>query len=131
MLAAGLPLILTAVILSITKFPLSSTLPKGMSTVLPRILWFHWVCVTWDADFRFSNQDWGYYQFRGTNWQKIKDKQNMAYLKNTYRVLLTRARQGLVVFIPKGDENDPTRKPLFYDETYEYLKQLGLKEVIW
>jgi len=88
-----------------------------------------WVCVAWDADFRFFNQDWGYYQFRGTNWQKIQDKENMAYLKNTYRVLLTRARQGLVVFIPKGDENDPTRKPLFYDETYEYMKELGLKEV--
>jgi hypothetical protein len=48
----------------------------------------------------------------------------MAYLKNTYHVLLTRARQGLVVFIPKGDGNDPTRKPLFYDETNQYLKEI-------
>jgi hypothetical protein len=89
-----------------------------------------WVCVAWDADFRFLNQDWGYYQFRGTKWQKIQDKENIVYLKNTYRVLLTRARQGLVIFIPKGDENDPTRKPLFYDETYQYLKGLGLKELV-
>ena len=89
-----------------------------------------WVCVAWDADFRFFHQDWGYHRFRGKNWQKIGDKDNMAYLKNAYRVLLTRARQGLVIFIPKGDENDSTRKPLFYDDTYEYLKEIGLEELV-
>ena len=89
-----------------------------------------WVCVSWDADFRFLNQDWGYYRFRGKNWQKIKDKEDITFLKNAYRVLLTRARQGLIIFIPKGDENDLTRKPCFYDGIYEYLKKIGLKEVI-
>ena len=62
-----------------------------------------WVCVGWDADFRFLNQGWNYYQFRGKDWQKIRDADNMLYLKNTYRVLLTRARQGLIIFIPKGE----------------------------
>ena len=89
-----------------------------------------WICVGWDADFRFLNQDWNYYQFRGKDWQKIRDVENMLYLKNTYRVLLTRARQGLIIFIPKGEENDPTRIPPFYDETYEYLKGIGLKQII-
>jgi hypothetical protein len=89
-----------------------------------------WVCVGWDADFRFLNRGWNYYQFRGKGWQKIRDEESMSYLKNTYRVLLTRARQGLTVFIPKGAENDPTRIPPFYDETYEYLRAIGLKEIV-
>jgi hypothetical protein len=88
-----------------------------------------WTCVAWDADFRFLKNDWDYYQFRGKEWQKILDQDNKLYLKNTYRVLLTRARQGLIIFIPNGDETDPTRKPEFYDETYEYLKSIGLKEI--
>ena len=87
------------------------------------------MCVGWDADFRLLNKVWNYYQFRGKDWQKIRDEESMSYLKNTYRVLLTRARQGLTIFIPKGEENDPTRIPTFYDETYEYLKENGLKEV--
>jgi hypothetical protein len=89
-----------------------------------------WVCVGWDADFRFLNQGWDYYQFRGKDWQKIRDVDSMLYLRNTYRVLLTRARQGLIIFIPRGEESDPTRIPPFYDETYEYLKGIGLKEII-
>ena len=89
-----------------------------------------WTCVGWDADFRLLNQNWDYYKFIGKDWQKIQDKDNKLYLKNTYRVLLTRARQGVIIFIPKGDKNDSTRKPSFYDETYEYLKEIGLKEIV-
>lgn len=89
-----------------------------------------WVCVAWDADFRYINNMWNYYNFKGNNWQKIKDKESILYLKNAYRVLLTRARQGMIIFIPYGDENDPTRITSFYDGTYEYLKEIGLKEII-
>ena len=89
-----------------------------------------WICVAWDADFRLLNQNWNYYKFRGKTWQKIQDKDNILYLKNTYRVLLTRARQGVIIFIPKGNENDSTANPSFYDETYDYLKEIGLKEII-
>ena len=88
-----------------------------------------WICVSWDADFRFVNNTWQYYQFRGTVWQNILDDENKSYLKNSYRVLLTRARQGLVIFIPLGYSNDPTRLPSFYDETYRYLKAIGLREI--
>lgn len=88
-----------------------------------------WICVSWDADFRFVNNTWQYYQFRGTVWQNILDDENKSYLKNSYRVLLTRARQGLVIFIPRGYANDPTRLPSFYDETYRYLKAIGLREI--
>ena len=60
---------------------------------------------------------------------KNKEKINMDYLKNAYRVLLTRARQGMIIFIPKGDASDHTRDPKYYDETYEYLKKVGIQEI--
>ena len=89
-----------------------------------------WVCVAWDADFRFLNEKWNYYKFSGKAWQNIRNKENVLYLKNTYRVLLTRARQGFIIFIPNGNEMDSTANPSFYDETYDYLKEMGLKEII-
>jgi len=87
-----------------------------------------WVCVTWDGDFRFNGSDWSYHDFRGKRWQKIKNADNKNYLRNAYRVLLTRARQGMVIFIPFGDASDPTRSPAFYDSTFNYLKGLGIPE---
>ena len=63
--------------------------------------------------------------FRGNKWQRINKPERQTYLKNAYRVLLTRARQGMVVVVPEGDENDPTRLPEFYDPTFAYLRSLG------
>jgi DUF2075 family protein len=88
-----------------------------------------WSCVAWDADLRFNENKWKYKWFRGTDWQNIKDEESIIYLKNAYRVLLTRARQGLIIFIPEGDVNDITRFPEFYDKTYYYLKEIGIKEI--
>ncbi len=85
-----------------------------------------WACVTWDGDFRFTPQGWQHWAFKGQRWQKIKKPQRQLYLKNAYRVLLTRARQGMVIFIPRGNPNDHTRNPSFYDGTFEYLTSLGL-----
>ena len=85
-----------------------------------------WTCVAWDADFRFQNEDWEYKKFRGTKWQNVKDKTRRKYLKNAYRVLLTRARQGMIIFIPEGNNEDPTRECTFYDQTYNYLRAVGL-----
>ena len=85
-----------------------------------------WACVTWDADFRYSKNGWGHYSFCGDRWNNIKKEQRKQYLKNAYRVLLTRARQGMVIVIPHGDAADHTRNPLFYDVTFEYLKEIGL-----
>ena len=88
-----------------------------------------WTCVAWDADLRFSNNEWSYKSFRGAKWQNINDEERIIYLKNAYRVLLTRARQGLIIFIPKGEITDPTRNPDFYEGTYHYLRELGIKEI--
>jgi hypothetical protein len=88
-----------------------------------------WVCVNWDGDFRFTGSDWSYHDFRGNRWCNIANPDNRVYLRNAYRVLLTRARQGMVVFVPPGDTVDPTRSPAFYDSTFNYLKDLGISEI--
>jgi len=85
-----------------------------------------WTCVTWDADYRFNGTTWNYHDFRGSRWCNIKNSDNRNYLRNAYRVLLTRARQGMVVFVPPGSSSDPTRSPSFYDATFNYLKELGI-----
>lgn len=87
-----------------------------------------WTIVCWDADLRFENGDFKHLKFVGTKWQNIKSADNILYLKNAYRVLLTRARQGFVIFVPTGDETDMTAKPEYYDGIYRYLKSVGIKE---
>lgn len=86
-----------------------------------------WTCVVWDADFRFANNGWETYSFRGDKWQHIHKLERKQYLKNAYRVLLTRARQGMVIVVPEGDHRDATRNPQFYDTTYRYLASVGLR----
>lgn len=85
--------------------------------------------VCWDADFRITDGKWSYKKFRGSEWMNILRDEDKLYLKNTYRVLLTRARQGMIIFIPKGYDEDITRKTDFYDGTYNYLKNIGIEEI--
>ncbi|HEY3761935.1 MAG TPA: DUF2075 domain-containing protein [Verrucomicrobiae bacterium] len=85
-----------------------------------------WSCVTWDGDFRFSDGNWTHHDFRGDKWTNINNPFNQNYLCNAYRVLLTRARQGMVVFVPYGDPKDETRNSRFYDPTFDYLSNLGI-----
>lgn len=97
-----------------------------------------YACVLWDADMRYHNDSWTFYKFNGKNkWIPENNEENRKYMLNAYRVLLTRARQGIVICVPYGNKNktsegfpeDPTRLPEYYDDTYEYLKSLGLKEI--
>lgn len=88
-----------------------------------------WACVTWDGDLRYSSDGWKTFSFRGNKWQNINSIERKRYLINAYRVLLTRARQGMVIVVPQGSHDDHTRKPEFYDQTFNYLKDLGLKEL--
>jgi hypothetical protein len=84
-----------------------------------------WSCVVWDADFRFSASGWQHFSFVGDRWNQILKPDRRTYLKNTYRVLLTRARQGMVIVVPDGCASDPTRRADFYDPTFDYLCRLG------
>lgn len=88
-----------------------------------------WACVTWDADFRYSPQGWGSYSFVGEKWNHIHKAERKQYLKNAYRVLLTRARQGMVIVVPEGDPEDHTRKSAYYDPTYNYLAGIGFEVI--
>lgn len=97
-----------------------------------------YACVLWDADMRYENGKWAFYKFNGKNkWNSENNEENRRYMLNAYRVLLTRARQGIIICVPRGNSRltpegfpeDPTRLPQFYDGTYEYLKSLGLKEI--
>jgi len=88
-----------------------------------------WACVTWDADFRHTEKGWEHWQFRGKRWNKIRVIERQIYLKNAYRVLLTRARQGMVIVVPPGDSEDLTRNTAFYNATYEYLREIGLSSI--
>lgn len=88
-----------------------------------------WACVVWDADFRVTDSGWDHWSFTGDRWRRIRKLERQVYLKNAYRVLLTRARQGMVIVVPEGDPEDRTREAGFFDGTYAYLRQLGLPVV--
>ncbi len=88
-----------------------------------------WACVTWDADLRYAGSCWHCHNFRGSSWQNVHKPDARKYLLNAYRVLLTRARQGMVVFVPSGDVRDPTRSPNYYDKTYDYLREVGIRSI--
>lgn len=102
-----------------------------------------YTCLLWDADLRYENGKWRYYRFNGqTKWIEQSDnnenkREQMKYMLNAYRVLLTRARAGMIICVPKGNANktvsgfweDTTRLPEYYDGTYQYLKSIGLEEI--
>lgn len=85
-----------------------------------------WVGVCWDGDFYYKDGKWVCQAFKGTKWQSVNDESRQLYLKNAYRVLLTRARQGMILFVPKGEASDRTRPSSFYDGTFEYLRACGI-----
>jgi schlafen family protein len=85
-----------------------------------------WVGICWDADLRRVDGDWRCFSFRGSRWQSVNANRRQIYLLNAYRVLLTRARQGMVIFMPRGNEDDATRPPRYYDDTYQFLRDCGI-----
>ncbi len=76
-----------------------------------------WAGVCWDADYRYESEGWRHYAFRGAKWQRAIALERKLFLKNAYRIILTRARQGMVIFVPRGDIGDATRPPSFYDSS--------------
>ena len=116
----------------------SNYLEEAATEIQVQGLEVDFACVLWDADMRYDNGKWTFWKFNGkTQWTPEKNYEPQKYMLNAYRVLLTRARQGMVICVPKGNERtthegfpeDPTRQPSFYDSTYEYFKRLGLAKI--
>jgi hypothetical protein len=85
-----------------------------------------WACIAWDGDLRYHEGTWNFYRFGSNKWLNNKQEVNQAYQLNAYRVLLTRARQGMVICIPRGDVRDETRLPEYYNDTYDYFRSIGI-----
>jgi DUF2075 family protein len=88
-----------------------------------------WACVAWDGDLLYDAGQWKHRQFKTNGWQNINKEYLQNYHLNAYRVILTRARRGMIILIPEGDIEDKTRKKEYYDKTYDYFKNIGLKEI--
>lgn len=88
-----------------------------------------WTCLCWDANYRREGDQWLALQFKGTRWQAVNNEARKAYVANAYRVLLTRGRQGMVVFVPEGSSEDATRTPTIYQATYAFLKDCGFEDL--
>ena len=88
-----------------------------------------WVCLAWDINYYFKDGKWNCQYFSGTKWQNIHNENDKTYLQNAYRVLLTRARQGLIIFIPEGDNLDHTRPKELYDQTFNYFQSCGIRTI--
>lgn len=88
-----------------------------------------WACVAWGGNFYYHHGQWQYQNFKGSKWQNVNKADDRQYIQNAHRVLLTRARQGMVIWIPEGSKTDDTRKPCFYDGTYQYLRSLNIEEL--
>ena len=85
--------------------------------------------VAWDADYRYVDGEWTYNNFVGHHWTNVSSEERRLYLKNAYRVLLTRARQGMAIFVPTGSDEDQTRKREWYNGIYNYLREIGITEL--
>lgn len=116
----------------------SNYLEEAATEIQVQGLEVDYACILWDADMRYDNGKWSFWKFNGkTQWIPEKNIETQKYMLNAYRVLLTRARQGMVICVPDGNSNktpegfpeDPTRLPIYYNSTYEYFKRIGLTEI--
>lgn len=116
----------------------SNYLEEAATEIQVQGLEVDFACVLWDADMRCDNNQWTFWKFNGkTQWTPEKNIETQKYMLNAYRVLLTRARQGMVICVPEGNgrttpegfPEDPTRLPIFYDSTYKYFKSHGITEI--
>lgn len=116
----------------------SNYLEEAATEIQVQGLELDYACILWDADMRYQDGQWQFYKFNGKNkWNPENNADNQKYMLNAYRVLLTRARQGIVICVPEGNARlnseglpeDATRLPKFYDGTYHYLKSIGIFEL--
>tara|TARA_Y100000589_G_scaffold265122_1_gene256044 strand:- start:224 stop:2212 length:1989 start_codon:yes stop_codon:yes gene_type:complete len=102
----------------------SNYLEDAISEFKVQGLEIDWAGVIWGGDFIRGEDKWIYQKLAGSKWC-LEDKSKHKYKLNAYRVLLTRARQGMVIVVPKGDLQDPTRSTNLFDPTWNYLRNIG------
>lgn len=116
----------------------SNYLEEAATEIQVQGLEVDFACILWDADLQYENGRWTYWKFNGKDqWIPENNVETQKYMLNAYRVLLTRARQGMVICVPEGNDRttpegfpeDSTRVPSLYDPTYEYFKQIGMSEL--
>lgn len=107
----------------------SHTLEVAMTEFSCQGLEIDFAGVCWGGDLLRTPGGWNYLAFKGSKWTKVRDEVKQRYLVNKYRVLLTRGREGMVVWVPDGDDSDPTRDPIALNRTAEYLQACGLPMV--
>lgn len=116
----------------------SNYLEEAATEIQVQGLEVDYACILWDADMRYNDDKWSFWKFNGkTQWIPERNVETQKYMLNAYRVLLTRARQGMVICVPEGNDDltpegypvDSTRRPEFYDSTYEYFKAIGMQEI--
>lgn len=116
----------------------SNYLEEAATEIQVQGLELDYACILWDADMRYNNHTWDFFKFNGkTKWIPENNLNNQKYMLNAYRVLLTRARQGIIICVPNGNPRlnsegfpeDATRLPEFYDCTYKYFKSIGIEEI--
>lgn len=116
----------------------SNYLEEAATEIQVQGLEVDYACILWDADMRYDHGKWSFWKFNGkTQWIPEKNYETQKYMLNAYRVLLTRARQGIIICVPEGNKNrtpdgfpeDNTRLPDYYNPTYEYFKSIGIQEL--
>ena len=116
----------------------SNYLEEAATEIQVQGLEVDFACVLWDADMRYDDGKWEFWKFNGrTQWIPERNPETQKYMLNAYRVLLTRARQGMVICVPEGNcrttpegfPEDATRLPSYYDTTYRYFKSIGMQEI--
>ena len=115
----------------IDSFKSSNSLETTINEYTSQGLELDYTGVCWGFDFTWSTElnSWMYRKSRANGWVEPKKDEVKQFLKNRYRVLLTRFRYGMVIWIPEGNDNDKTRPCLWVDETFNFLKQFGIKEI--
>ena len=89
-----------------------------------------WIGLCWGGDLIPDGGTWQCRRFRGTRWEQVCDSQTRQYSVNKYRVLLTRAREGFVIWVPRGRDDDPTQSPALYNQTADFLLSCGIP-LLW
>ena len=88
-----------------------------------------WIGLCWGEDLVWSEGSWKTYRFTNKTWRENHNAVKHAYMLNGYRVLLTRARQGMIIYVPEPTSEDQSRLHNELNHTAEFLIACGAEPV--